>query len=128
MWAQVVSALLGVWLMAAPAALGYGDPARTNDRIVGPIVASLAVVAIWEVTRGLRWVNVVCAAWLLVAPWVLGEGTTAAVNSVAVGSLLLALAFVGGSRRQRFGGGWASLWREPERPARSATRRAGLTE
>ena len=39
MWPRLVSIALGAWLMAAPALLDYGDPARTSDRIVGPLSA-----------------------------------------------------------------------------------------
>lgn len=113
MWARLASLVLGVWLMAAPAVLDYGDPARTSDRIVGPIVASVAFVAVWEVARALRWVNAISALWLLLAPWVLGYGPAAAANSLAVGVLLLTLAAVRGSMRQRFGGGWRALGRPP---------------
>jgi hypothetical protein len=50
MWAQLINALLGMWLMAAPAVLGYIGPARTNDRIIGPLAAGAALIAIWETT------------------------------------------------------------------------------
>ena len=70
---HLLPALAGIWLMMSPAVLGYADPARANDRIIGPIVASLATIAMWEVSRPLRWVNVVLGAWLLVAPWLLGH-------------------------------------------------------
>ena len=109
MWPRLVSIALGAWLMAAPALLDYGDPARTNDRIVGPLVASVAFVAVWEVMRGLRWVNGAPALWLIAAPWILGYGGLATVNSVLVGLALIALIFSGGQTRQRFGGGWAAL-------------------
>ena len=118
MWAQVASTLLGLWLMAAPAVLGYGDPARDADRIAGPLAASFAFIAVWDVTRGLRWLNVPLGTWLLVAPWLLGYGPTATVNSTVVGILLLALAFVRGAVSQQFGGGWASLL-TPENGGRS---------
>ena len=51
--------------MASPAVLDYADPARANDRIIGPLVASMAIIAIWDITRPLRWVNVILGAWLL---------------------------------------------------------------
>ncbi len=109
MKARFAAAALGLWLMAAPSILGYDDPARMNDHVVGPIVASFAFIAVWEVMRGVGRVNLVLAAWLLVAPWVLGYEITAAVNSTVVALCLLLLASVGGSVTQSFGGGWASL-------------------
>ena len=36
MLAQLINAMLGIWLMAAPTILGYGGPARPNHQIVGP--------------------------------------------------------------------------------------------
>ena len=123
MWARVVSATVGVWLVAAPAVLGYAGAARTNDRIVGPVAASLAVVSAWEVTRGVRWSAVALGAWLVVAPWLLAYGDTAAIlNSTLVGLLLAALAPVGGETRQRFGGGWSALWTGSRLPPGGGTR------
>jgi hypothetical protein len=109
MWAQVVSALLGVWLMAAPAILIYDGAARTSDRIVGPLVAAIGFVAIWEVTRPLRWLNLVLGAWLLLAPWLVGYDLTPKLNSLVVGAILLSLARMGGKLKQRYSGGWQSL-------------------
>jgi len=113
MWAQVFSLCLGVWLMAAPAVVGGAGPVRTSDRIVGPLAAAVAAVALSEVTRPVRRANVVTGAWLLVAPWALGAGWPATANNVAVGVLLIALSFVGGRVRGRYGGGWRAVWAEP---------------
>ena len=109
MWAQLINALLGVWLTAAPAVLGYIGPARTNDRILGPLAAGAALIAIWETTRPVRWINALLGLWLPLAPWMLGYRGIAFGNSTMVGVLLLVCASVRGERRQRDGGGWASL-------------------
>lgn len=112
MWAHLINALLGTWMMAAPAVLGYGDPARTNDRIVGPVAATCAIIAWWEVMRGVGRVNLLFGLWLVAAPWVLGYDATAAlVNSTAVGVAMAALSFVRGRITKRYGGGWAALLR-----------------
>jgi hypothetical protein len=120
MLARIANISLGVWLMAAPAVLGYADPAETNDRIVGPLVATTAIIAIWEVTRPLRWVNLLLGVWLLVAPWVLDYERIAVTNSILVGVFIAGFALVGGAVKARVGGGWSSLWtseprNEPER-------------
>jgi hypothetical protein len=110
MWARLLSAALGVWLMAAPDVLGYGGTAGVGDHVVGPIVVGSAVVAAWPVMRPLRWVGLVAGAWLLVAPWIFGDyGTVAMENGSVVGFLLAALALLGGERESRFGGGWRRL-------------------
>ena len=111
MWAQIINALLGIWLMAAPAVLGVSDAATTNDRIVGPIVAAFATVAAWEVTRPLRWVNLPLGLWLVLAPWVLGYGTASTANSMVVGAVIVALSLVKGKIGTRYGGGWRTVLR-----------------
>lgn len=111
MWAQVVNAVLGLWLMAAPAVLDYGVPAQTNDRIVGPVIATFAIVAWWEATRVVRLWNLPVGLWLIVAPWILGYGTLPALNSLGVGVLVMGLACVRGTVEGTFGGGWSALWR-----------------
>ena len=110
MWARFVNAALGVWLMAAPAVLGYsGTAAATNDRIVGPVAASAAIIAMWEATRGLRRVNLLLGAWLIAAPWVLGHPDAAAWNSVLVGVATAAASLVRGRLTHRYAGGWAAV-------------------
>ena len=112
MWAQLINTILGIWLMAAPSILEYGDPARTNHHIVGPLAASCAVIALWEVTRPLRWGNLGLGLWLLVSAWVFAAPWAIALSSSFVGILLSAFSFVsGGVDWRRYGGGWSTLWR-----------------
>jgi hypothetical protein len=111
MWAQLASLAIGVWLMAAPAILDYGGIARTSHRIVGPIVVAVAAVAMAEVVRGLRWLNVLAALWLVAAPSLLGYVGPAATHSVIAGVLLLLLAPQGGHVSRRYGGGWRAVFR-----------------
>lgn len=117
MWSQIASALLGVWLMAAPTVLGYGPPTRANDHIVGPMATSLAIIAIWETTRPLRWVNVGLGLWLLSAPWVLAYGEWIPTgNSLLAGLLLVTFGLVRGQFKHAYGGGWRSLLGPGELP------------
>jgi hypothetical protein len=97
--------------MASPSLLDYGDPARTSDHIAGPLIATFACVAVWEATRGVRWVNVLLGLWLLAAPWLLGYEQSALINSLACGALVVGLSLVHGTARHRLGGGWSALWR-----------------
>jgi hypothetical protein len=112
-----VSAAAGIWLMVAPAVLSYDGTARTIDRILGPLAASAAIVAMWEVVRGVRWIAAAVGAALVVAPWLLDYPLTPAVNSLATGGLLVVLGAVRGRVSQRYGGGWSALVRRPgDRP------------
>lgn len=114
MGARLLAAALGIWLMAAPSVLGYAGAAMRNDRIIGPLAASFALIAIWEVVRPLRHLNTLLGTWLLVAPWLLGFPPPATINSLLVGAALILLSRVRGPLKQRFAGGWSSLWRGPD--------------
>jgi hypothetical protein len=107
--ARLTSAALGLWLMASSAILGYGNPARDHDRIVGPIIVALSVISISSVTHNVRWGVLPLGIWLLIAPWLLGFSTTPTINTMVVGVIVVALTFVHGEIASRFGGGWASL-------------------
>jgi len=100
-WARLLSAALGAWLMAAPDVLGYGGTAGVNDHVVGPIVVGSAVAAAWPVMRPLRWVGLVVGAWLLVPPWIFGYYGTVAMENGSVVSFLLAARPAGRPERER---------------------------
>jgi hypothetical protein len=111
MFAQIMLAATGVWLMAAPAVLGYGEPAATSDRIAGPVMAAVAFLAVFSITRGLRWGNLAVGAWLVLAPWLLDFPTDALANSCVCGIAALVLAPVGHLDQEQYGGGWLALVR-----------------
>lgn len=118
---QWFTALVGIWLMFAPFVLGYEEHAAAGvDRIVGPLIANFSIIAVWECTRNLRWLNLLNALTLLVLPWVLGYPTAATVNSTLIGLLVVALTFVPYPLTHRFGGGWASLWGKRRTDGRGA--------
>ena len=96
--------------MASPGLLGYDDPAATNDYICGPLVASFAFIAAWDVTRFIGRANLAVGGWLVLAPWILGYGETEAVNSLVVGLLICGLAAIGGRVQTNYGGGWPAIW------------------
>ena len=114
-WAQFLGALLGLWLMVAPAVLGYDEPLSTVHRIIGPMVAAVGIVALWGHLHALsRWLHPPLGVLLVIVPplsGVLGTGieTVALVNSLVVGPALLVLGVLGGRVTEHYGGGWSSL-------------------
>ena len=110
-WAQIINALLGIWLMASPGLLGYSGTGRINDLIVGPIIATFAIIAVWEVTRAVGRANVALGAWLVIAPWMLGyeENIIATANEFVVGITIFALAMTRAKSGAKLNGGWRSL-------------------
>ncbi|MDQ4093093.1 MAG: SPW repeat protein [Actinomycetota bacterium] len=110
MLAQLALVVAGLWLEFAPSVLDYGEPAATSDRVAGPLMAAAAFLAIFAITRGLRWFNLPVGAWLVTAPWLLDFPTDATVSSVVCGVAALVLAPVGSLDQSRYGGAWRALW------------------
>lgn len=117
MWPRFINAALGIWLMASSAVLGYAAAAQTVDRIVGPLIATFAIIAIWQPTRPLRWVNSCAGLFLIATPWLFGYGAFGAAGDVlatmsqtVVGVAVALLACIKGTISQRFGHGWRTLW------------------
>jgi hypothetical protein len=112
MWAQIVNTLIGIWLTASPDVFKYKDSGVDSNHILGPVIATIAMVACWEVTRGMRKWNVPLALWLVLAPWILGYDTTLPIlNDMICGVIILSLSMVKGKIKGSYGGGWRSLWR-----------------
>ncbi len=103
-WISILNLLLGIWLILAPAVLGYMNIGQAvwNQRVIGSaiVVVSLIRLAVPDRYHGLSWLNFVFGGWLIVAPFVLeytqrgalrGPGLTFA-NDLVVGILVLAVA------------------------------------
>jgi hypothetical protein len=105
--------ILGIWLMIAPSALGYEKNIADNAHIVGPLIATFSMIAIWECTRNVRLFNFPVAVWMLAAPLFITYGNdTALLHDYAVAISIMLLLLVKPVRKYRFGGGWPSIWRD----------------
>lgn len=109
MTAQILNTALGIWLMISPALLDYSGAAATNHYIVGPCVATIAYIAVWEVNRGLRYLNAVAGLWLVLSVWMLQMPPAALWSGLLSGVVIFGLSFVEGKKRHTYAGGWASL-------------------
>lgn len=118
---RLVACLVGLWLEVAPAVLDYGGWASDSDRTVGPFVAAISFVSLWELGRPLRWLTLPLGAWLVVAPLILRYGELApSVNSVVCGLVIVAMAPLDGRVSGAFGGGWRALLHPLEPDAKAA--------
>ncbi len=57
-WNLLISAGLGLWLMAAPSVFDSTSDAADSDHLVGALVVTIAIVALADVARSLRFINV----------------------------------------------------------------------
>lgn len=115
MWAPAVTSMMGVWLAAAPDVMGYGGHARLSNQLVGVWMATFGAIAISECLRAVQWANLALGVWLVAAPFILEYPDERACGSIVVGIAAISLALVRAPLRERFGGGWTSLWRQAER-------------
>jgi hypothetical protein len=90
--------------MLTPAVLGVTGAAADSAYVVGPLVISVSVVAVADLARSVRWLDVPLAWWLAAAPWLVGgAGGAARWKSVAAALLLAVLSIPRGRIGDRFG-------------------------
>jgi uncharacterized membrane protein len=108
-WTLLISAALGVWLMAAPVLLGVTGTAADSNHLAGALVVTWAVIAFGQVARAARLLNIPLGVWIAISPWVLSGATgTSRWVDVFAGLLLVALSIRRGHIEERFAG-WNRL-------------------
>lgn len=82
----MASAAIGLWLMITRPVFGTVPPMSDSDHLVGALIVTAAVIAMAEVARPLRFINIAFGLWLVLAPWLLaGESLGGAASSVVAG-------------------------------------------
>jgi hypothetical protein len=108
-WTLLVSALLGAWLMVAPAVFQTQGQTAHSDHILGALVVTVAIVAFAEVTRAARFINIALALGIIVLPWVFGGATPASgINDLIIGVLIIGLSIPPGKIKNTYSG-WNAL-------------------
>jgi len=104
-WNLLLSAALGVWLMAAPAVLGIDGGAADSHYLAGALVVTWAVIAFGQVARPVRLLNILMGLWVAAAPWLVSGGNDLSRwADVSVGVLLIILSIRRGRIDEQFGG------------------------
>lgn len=104
-WNLLVSIALGLWLMLAPSVLGSRAPAAHSDHLVGALIVTVVMIALADVGRVARLVNVLLGAWVMVSPWLLEGATASGVwGDALVGALVIVLSLPRGRIGERYGG------------------------
>ena len=103
-WSLYAATALGVWLMFSPAVFGSTGAMADSDHLVGALVIVVAVIAMAEVARVGRFLNVLFGLWLLAAPWLLAGGSELARwNTAMVGAAIVLLSLPLGRLRDHYG-------------------------
>lgn len=85
-WQDPVNAVIGVWLILAPWALGFGaeTAAMANSVVVGLGLLAFALAAIFLPRAWEQWSELVLGLWLIASPWVLAFNTMISARTAAV--------------------------------------------
>ncbi len=103
-WTLTLATALGIWLLFAPGVLGVAKPAANVSYIGGSLAIMVAVIAMAEVVRRLRYALLPIGLALAVLPWFLDGGTTVGrINALIVGLIFVGLAFPRGPKTEQYG-------------------------
>jgi nucleoside-diphosphate-sugar epimerase len=107
-WTLVVSCLLGAWLMFSRGIFGTEAPLADSDHLTGAMIITVAIIAMAEVARPLRFLNVLFGVWIVLSPWLLPGGVNwaAMANTIVVGLLVIGLNLPRGPRSEEHYGSW----------------------
>lgn len=106
-WTLAACTLLGAGLMFTRLIFGTEPPMADSDHLMGALIITVAISAMAEVGRLLRFINVALGLWLVAAPWVLEGASIAASAAVAaVGIAVIALSLPRGRRSKEHYGSW----------------------
>ena len=104
-WNLFLTAVLGVWLMSAPAVLMTTGRAANIDYLAGALIVTWSVIAFGEVARPARWLNVPVGIGLIAATLLFGDASNGSQwNDVAVGLAVSGLSIRRGPITAHFGG------------------------
>ncbi len=103
-WTLMISAALGVALMAVPDTLGVGKPASVVFHLGGALIVVLSIIAWGEVVRVIRYGNVALGIAVAGLPWVLGGSSlTAGLIGLVAGVAVVVLSIPAGPKTERYG-------------------------
>jgi len=106
-WPLLASCGVGAWLMVSRLVFGTNGVIADSDHLVGALVITVAVCAMAEVARPLRFINLLFGLWLIAAPWLLVDRPAGAGwNDVASGLIIIALSLPRGRRSAEHYGAW----------------------
>lgn len=109
-WTLLASSLVGVWLMFSRMIFDTAAPFADSDHLVGALAVTTAVIAMAEVARPLRFVNVLFGLWLIASPWLMdGAQVAGSISATLSGLVLIGLSLPRGRRSNEHYGQWDRL-------------------
>jgi hypothetical protein len=113
MWAAIINILLGLWLMISPGLLQLEKSVSNNNYIIGPLVLTFAITALWEINRSARFFNIPLGGWLVISSFIVGsQSSISFLATIPAGILIIVFSLFEGSVKRNYGGGWRSLFKK----------------
>ncbi len=103
-WNLLLCTAVGLWWMFYPGSFGITGTVANNFTTIGALVVTFSVIAMAEVGRIIRFINVLLTAWLIGSVLIAGDATRLAIiNSVVTGIVLIGLSIPKGKIRETYG-------------------------
>ena len=106
-WTLQASIVIGVVLMFTRLLFGTTGAMADSDHLIGSLIITNTVIALAEVVRPMRFLNIFFGFWLIIAPWILsGASFWASFWSVVFGFTIIALSLPRGKRSKEHYAAW----------------------
>jgi uncharacterized membrane protein len=109
-WNLLLASLLGLWLTVSPAVFSADGMSADIMHVAGLLVFSFSVLAMGEILRACRFLNILLGLSLIVASFVVPTGAATQVHNILLGLLIAAVSLPRGIVKEQYGT-WQSLVR-----------------
>lgn len=109
MWAAIINTLIGLWLTFTPAVFQLAGSRAYTNYIIGPLIITFAVIAMWEINYSIIRINILIAIVLVVMTFVAGEKTAVLYANIVSAVVIIPVSLMKRKIKGSYGGGWKSL-------------------
>lgn len=94
---------IGIFLMTTRLTLGTEPSLANIDHLIGAVVITITITAVAEVTRAVRFLNIIFAIYLMLSPFIYAGSMLDMIVNVSLGALLIALSIPKGKIQYQYG-------------------------
>ncbi|MGR3550288.1 vitamin K epoxide reductase family protein [Pseudooceanicola sp.] len=107
-WSLLASAAIGIWLMFTRLTLGTEGTLANTDHLIGALAVTVAVSAMAESLRAVRFLNLCLGAALVICAFVMEATWLQSGADIAAGVALMVVSLPRGPVRHKYGG-WSRV-------------------
>jgi uncharacterized membrane protein len=102
-WNLLLSTAIGIWLMFTPFLFSIQKPFANHLTTIGALIVTFTVIAMSEVGRSIRFINIAFASWIIVASFILKDTSGyALLIAISSGVVLIGLSFRKGKIKESY--------------------------